>query len=170
MLLRRALQRLINTAIVEPNPVHLATLARVAGDLGERRLAAMALIRLRRLLDTPQQAPQPGSWLAPASAAEMVPPPGVSWQAWLAMLADEALIRLGAYSSESAGPQHRPMLERIVAMPGHSLEMERRLQLLRWRSGETVPPPETLAEPGPGHRNAGLWRAWRTGERPLPEA
>ena len=65
------------------------SLARVARDLGERQLAAVALLRLRRLLDTPQPEPA-GPWLLPDPFSTRSCGRGLADR--LATITDEALI------------------------------------------------------------------------------
>jgi FkbM family methyltransferase len=140
------------------SPTRLATLARIAADLGERSLAVNALARA---LDVPP--------LAGAGDDARGLPPSPRFDAiaasapladWLPVAIAERYVELQAFSGYfDDGNRHLPLLERIAASPWCSPAMARRRQLLRIRAGlQPAPQRESLlAAARDDHRNPGLW-------------
>lgn len=128
---------LANLCRRQPSGLRLASLARVARDLGERALAVDALCRLRGSI-AEQGRVDPGEpFLAPTARFDSVPI-GPSIGNWVLAAVLEEIERLGSFSSFYTGVAAQSRLETIRALGFGATEMEGRLHLLQRRFG--LPP------------------------------
>jgi FkbM family methyltransferase len=142
-----ALQRclsLLQAANRRPhNHLRLASLARVAAELGERTLAYGALAQLCDQLPSRRDIDPGEPFLAPGARFDRLAP-GDAVGNWVLAAALEERERLGSHSSFFTGEASREALQTIQALGFASDEMQRRLRLVQRRS--------TAAGNAPGRR------------------
>ncbi|MBI5164746.1 MAG: FkbM family methyltransferase [Magnetospirillum sp.] len=140
----------------QPSPARLMTLARIAAAGGARRLAVNAL---RAVLDIAKGGPlrlDVPFWPAhPGMDAES---PGDAPGLWLLAGCAIAAERLSAYSGYILAPG--PLTKGLLRTPYCPPDIERRVSLAAAVRGEGFVLTSRLANPGPGHINARLWREW----------
>lgn len=124
------------------NGSRLATLARVALDLGMRTEAVHALDRLARSLGGADDAALAATFrepfLLPMPTHEAMPFPDQAGQLRCAIL--ESLAFAGGFSAYFGGASHQSLYERIASLPVHSPRTDRALALIRRRSSNRRSP------------------------------
>jgi FkbM family methyltransferase len=142
-----ALQRslsLLQEASRQPNAyLRLASLARVAAELGERKLAYGALVQLCDTLQRGRSLGPAEPFLAPSERFDSLEPGGAVGN-WVLAAAMEACERLGAHSSFFTGDASLVALKAMQGLGFASDEMTRRLQLVQRRQSR---PGATLERP-----------------------
>ena len=138
----------------EATPARLATLARIAGDLGLRTISLDALNRICRLGQQGQGTVGEPFW--PANPCFDAIAPGGQPGAWFIVGVAEQLEKTAAYSSVFHGTPGN--LDWLAGQPFVSAEMERRRMLKYLRARQPLPVPTRLLTPSPGHINAEVWR------------
>lgn len=114
--------------------LRLASLARVARDLGERATAVDALHQLHRAIVEHGKVDPGEPFLAPAERFDSIPI-GASVGNWVLAAVLEEIERLGSFSSFYTGMDAQSRLETIRALGFGGAEMEGRLRLLQRRFG-----------------------------------
>ena len=157
--LSRAVDDARSAADARATPARLSSLARMAFEAGRR---TEALSASGRLLEALQQLPpifdEPG-W--PTLARYELLSPGVNPAEWFIAAAAEAFVRWQAFSGYfAAAPQMLDLLDRLSTTQFSTAEIERRRQLLFWRTGRppTGPLPARLQQRSADHLNPELWR------------
>ena len=138
----------------EPQPARLSSFARVAWELGERRLAIGILKQALEMWHQSMNLTEP-FW--PANPRFDAIAPGQDVGTWFVVAGFEQLERISAYSSffvREAGN-----LDALSRHPFVSTEIVRRHILKQLRRGERVPVPERLCKPADDHINFDLWRS-----------
>jgi FkbM family methyltransferase len=116
----------------EPASLRLASLARVAIDLGERLVAVQALMQISNHIARSQQIDVSEPFLSPSKRCDSLSP-GAAINNWCFTAILEELERIGAFSSFYTGLATQQRLELIVKLGFGGEEMSRRLSLLRSR-------------------------------------
>lgn len=149
--LSQSFDLLVDLCDTRPNGPRLASLARVAREIGARSQAVDAL---KRLLGLVAQGPLLGvrePFLLPESRFDTLAP-GVSLEDWFRAAALEAFERLSAFSSFYTRDRALPRLQAIHSLGFGQGEMERRLHLVRQRfSIEEPPASPTQCNPFPAY-------------------
>lgn len=114
----------------EPGRLRLASLARVANDIGERAVAVTALTRLVDSIRQTGGVDPKEPFLAPLERFDLIDP-GNALGEWIVGAILEQLERRERLSSFYAGPSALDRLEAIQTLGFGSPEMERRLELVR---------------------------------------
>lgn len=120
----------------DPSYLRLASLARVAQDYGARSVAVNALIRLLEAIQRNNQIDLGEPFLAPGKQYEIVPH-GDAIGNWVLAAVLEEFERLSSFSSFYTGASALQRLEAIRDLGFGSMEMVRRLRLLKKRFGLT---------------------------------
>ena len=118
----------------DPSYLRLASLARVAHDLGARSIAVNALQQLADAIIEQQQVDPSEPFLAPGERFDAIPP-GDAIGNWVLAGVLEELERLSSFSSFYTGTSAHQRLKIIHALGFGSAEMDRRLRLLQSRFG-----------------------------------
>lgn len=140
----RASYGLLSAASKQPSGyLRLASLARVAADLGDRNSALVALAQLCADLRQRCNVGPAEPFLAPCARFDLVAPRGALGN-WVLAAALEERERLGAYSSYFTGNASWHDLKAIEALGFAGDEMLRRIDLIQRRFGvPSSPPPRT---------------------------
>lgn len=118
----------------KPTQSRLASLARVAREIGERSLAVRALSQLcQQIFDEGRVEPSE-PFLAPLQRFEQIPP-GTNFGNWFLSSALEGLELTEHFSSFFAEEAALPRLERLHELGFASAEIQRRLRLAKARFG-----------------------------------
>jgi FkbM family methyltransferase len=130
--LQASFNLLKNLCDQEPTHLRLASLARVATDLGLREIAVNTLSQLAQTTLQQKHVDTSEPFLAPGRSFDLVPP-GADVATWcLAAILDE-LERVSSFSSFYTGVDAQPRLEFVCSLGINSDDMERRLSLLYQR-------------------------------------
>lgn len=138
----------------------LASLARVAVDLGVRDVATGALQRLVEMLTTGEEFALTEPFLPPSPRLDRVDP-GEHVGEWAAVAVAEAFDCAAAYSSYfKPNKMSLPLLEHFKQSRFFGPAMERRRQLERFRAGQQagLEPTKPVAAAGPEHLNPEIWK------------
>ncbi|MFN9532802.1 MAG: FkbM family methyltransferase, partial [Cyanobacteriota bacterium] len=130
--LRRSEQLLDELVQGDGPPSRLASLARVAMELGERQKAVGALAHLSAILQQGGDIRLDEPFLSPHPATDAIPP-GDTPALWLEAATLEAQSRLESYSSFFTGSSELPRLRRLRQWGWPSAAMMRKLALLEGR-------------------------------------
>lgn len=122
---------------LQPSCLRLASLARVAQELGERVIAVNALQQLIGVIFQHNRIDPSEPFLAPGERFDSVPP-GNAIGSWVIAAVLEERERLGSFSSFYTGTSAVQRLKIIQNLGFGSAEMERRLRLLQKRFGLPV--------------------------------
>jgi protein O-GlcNAc transferase len=144
--LRRSERRLRDLCRAEGSAARLASLARVALDLGERERSVEALGQLLNHLQREGEAGPEEPCLAPHPAYDAINPRGRR-MAWLESAALEALECFGSFSSFFTGPSALPRLRRLSALGLATPAMAERLRMVQARFPETLEPAAPASRP-----------------------
>lgn len=137
----------------------LASLARVAVDLGTRDVATGALQRLVQMMRTGEAVALDEPFLSPSSRLDHVDP-GKDAGEWATVGVAEAFDRAAAYSSYfKPNKVSLPLLEHFKGSRFFGPAMERRRQLQRLRAGQQakLEPTPLVAGASADHLNPELW-------------
>jgi hypothetical protein len=145
-------------ALVDRTPAfaYVASLARIAGEAGQRSVAAIAA---GRLVGTDACGPfnvEEAFW-PPSARFDTIAPGGLA-AAWATAAAIEQHERQRAFSSYFT-PDSLDTVEWVQSTPFGSAEFERRRQLMRLKAGlQDAPEPTALLDRyGPDSRNPEFW-------------
>ena len=138
----------------EPGPARLSTLARVAWELGERKIGVVALGKALALGEDGGELTEP-FW--PASPRFDSIAPGNKAGQWFVVSLLEQLERTSAHSSFYVTDGLN--LDWLRSQPFVSAEMLRRHMLKQLRAGNRLAVPERLRIGAEDHINADLWRS-----------
>lgn len=137
-----------------PTPARLSTLARVAGEWGDRGPSSVAARRLLEAIQRPGTALNEPFWPASPRFDSL---PIVGDQAlWFAAAAGDQFESARSHSSCFGGGS--PVLKWLCTLPYRSSEHLRRAFLLAAAAGHRPAVPPELARESPDHLNAVLWR------------
>lgn len=137
-----------------PTPARLSTLARVAGEWGDRGPSFRAARQLLEAIQRPGTALNEPFWPASARFDSL---PIVGDQAlWFAAAAGDQFESARSYSSCFGGGS--PVLKWLCGLPYRSSEHLRRALLLAAAAGHRPTVPPELGRDAPDHLNAVLWR------------
>ncbi len=141
------------------DPYLLASAARVAWELGERRRALTLLLRADALCTQADPGPPPANCLAAGPAFDAIADRG-RHAAWLSAAVLDQFVTLAAYSTYFSGKEILALLERLKETDFQRPPMERRRQLMRIVAG-LQPAPQAAAclnAAGPDNLNPEIWR------------
>ena len=114
----------------DPSRLRLASLARIAHDLGERSVTVQALTKLVEAVRLAGAVDPNEPFLAPLERFDSIPP-GEALGSWILAAVLEQLELRERFSSFYAGASALVRLETITALGFGSAEMGRRLELVR---------------------------------------
>ncbi len=123
----------------QPTYLRLASLARVAAEVGERMVAVSTLGVLARAISLHQMADPSEPFLVPCERFEQVSPRDGIIGNWIFAAVLEEMERLESYSSFYSGRSSLKRLQLIHKLGYGSEEMDRRLHLIQLRSGLPAP-------------------------------
>ncbi len=166
--LRRSEQLLNGLVQGDGPPSRLASLARVAMELGERQKAVAALAQLSAILQQGGASRLDEPFLSPHPATDAIPP-GDTPALWLEGACLEAQSRLESYSSFFTGPSDLPRVRRLSELGWPSAAMGRKLALLEGRFPQlaSAEAPSPAAPAQPGEASVRPWFDLLELERPL---
>jgi FkbM family methyltransferase len=137
--LKASLALLKNLCQPQSSYLRLASLARVATQIGERQLAVNSLRQLAMEISLHQRADPSEPFLVPGLRFEAISPRDGNIGNWIFAAVLEEMERLESYSSFYSGTSSLQRLELIQKLGYGSEEMGRRLHLVQQRFGLQVP-------------------------------
>ena len=157
--LSRAVADARSAAEARATPARLSSLARMAFEAGQRAEAVTASARLLEVLRQQQPTFDEPGW--PTLARYELLSPRANPAEWFTAAAAEALVRWQAFSGYFfAEPHMLELLNWLSTTRFSTPEIERRRQLIFWRTGRppTGPLPARLQQRSADHLNPELWR------------
>lgn len=156
--LQLAFDRTVHAVQAAANFPRLCSLARIAAAIGQRACAVDALQRLMAMLRTGGTFSLDEPFLPVDSRSETLTP-GNRLSDWMIVSIYETIERLGAYSSYFVPERSRALLSSVVNRPFHSLQAERRMELLN-RRFPAKPQPQPNSPPAAGSTSTPDYNDW----------